>query len=154
MQSDRKRLGHRSLGRCQIIGQMTLAGHDGDFFAEGTLDVRKGHSRAVEPHVQALVRQTTMTFHTVTAGAGRGHGHQIADLQVRHVGPEFGHPSGNLVAQNHGFLKAHGAKAAVVEIVQVRAANPAALHPDADIGWAKWICNTIGQAQVLCAMGK
>ncbi len=64
------------------------------------------------------------------AGADR---HPVTDGNADHTVGNLLDDAGNLVAQHHRLLDADGAEAAMLEIVQVRAADAALAYPDPDL---------------------
>ena len=129
MQANRQRFSQCRLGQAQVVRhRMSLAGADHQLLAEGALNVRKRHGAAVKAHVQAMVLHAGLAKTAVAARAGRRYGDALAFCKTADFRAHGLHDTGDLVAQGHGLLDAHGAKAAVLVVVQVRAANAAKSH--------------------------
>ena len=117
-------------------------------FAEGALNVREGHGRAVKAHVQAMVRQALQAILAGAAGAGGRDGDEVAQGEAMGTLAEGGDVAGDFVAEDHGFFEADRAEAAVVEIVQVRAADAAGSEADLDLTGAGGFFSVVFKAQI------
>jgi hypothetical protein len=51
------------------------------------------------------------------------HRYLVTDRDGRNLRSEFGHDAGDLVAEDHRFLEAHGPEAAMKVVVQIGAAD-------------------------------
>jgi hypothetical protein len=118
--------GHGALGVTDAVAQgAELARIDHDFLPERALDVGHAHRTAEVAHVQAVVLQPLLAKAAVVAGqtgvdCDPGSHRQLAD-----GGADFFDLTGYLVAQHHGLLDADGAKATMLVVVQVGAADAA-----------------------------
>ena len=65
----------------------------------------------------------------MAAGAAGVDGHALPDADGGDAGAGFDDFAGDFVAEDHRLLDADGAEAAVLVVVQVRAADAAALDP-------------------------
>ena len=70
------------------------------------------------------------------AGPARADRHAVADREARDAGADFLDHAGDLVAEHHRLLDADGAEAAVLVVVQVRAADAAGAHAHAGLAGA------------------
>ena len=105
-----------------------MAGQRHKLLLERALNMRERHRAAVEPHVKAMV---LLTAQTIVAGMARPrgrNGNKLADLQSLHICGQTGNLPRNLMAQHHRLTQLDRTKAAVVIVVQIRAANAARLH--------------------------
>jgi hypothetical protein len=126
VQRHRKRLGQRRQLQRHAGGHgLALHRVAQQPVAERAFDVRVAHRTAVEAHVQALVGQAFQAIDAAAARPAGVDGHAVAHLHARDVERHRGHRAGHFMAQDHRPLDAHRAKAALVEVVQVRAADAA-----------------------------
>ena len=128
------------------------AGERDEPLAEGALDVRERHGAAVEAHVQALVRQALEAVRAGAAGPARRDRDPVADREALDAFPECDDPPGDLVAEDHRLAQPHGAEAAVVEVVQVGAADAAGLDRDLDLAGAGGLGLALLDAEILRGM--
>ena len=131
---------------------VALRGEGDEALAEGALDVRERHGAAVEAHVQALVRQALEAVGAGAAGTARRDGDAVADREALDAFPECDDPAGDLVAEDHRLAQPHGAEAAVVEVVQVGAADAAGLDRDLDLAGAGGLGRALLDAEILGGM--
>ena len=75
-------------------------------------------------------------------------GHPVAHLHRRDVIDHRRHAAGHLMAQHHWLLDAHGAKATVVGVVQIRPADAAKSHPHQHLAGADLAGIPLVQPQV------
>ena len=134
MQRHRERLGHRGFGQAHAVGRdVRLRFEADDRLAECALDMREAHRATVEPHVEALVLPPLQAIAAVIAGHARTDRDAVADLDSPRLRADRFDDAGDFVAENHRFLQPHGAEAAVVVIVEIRAADAAESDAHADI---------------------
>ena len=112
-----------------MVGQLVrLAGVADDALAERPLHMRRAHRAAVVAHVQAVVLQALLAVAAQPARPARADGHALADGKTLHRRADGLDDTGHFVAQHHRLLDAHGAEAAMLEVVQVRTADAAGAH--------------------------
>ncbi len=136
MQADRQRFGHRGLAGREPVGGHALAGIGDEGLTEGALNMRERHRGAVKAHVHAVVWQA---FVAVAAWPQGREGETATSWPlVRLVtpSPSASNMARDLVAEDHRFLQAHGAEAAVVVIVQIAAADAACRQTDQNLAGA------------------
>ena len=120
MQSHRQRFGHRRLAIAHMVGHgMGLPGLDHHLLPKRALDVRPRHGTAVEPHVQAMAVLTLLAKHAVATRPAGADGHPCADADALHLRTHGHHLARHLVAQHHGLLDPHRAKATMLVVMQV-----------------------------------
>ena len=107
---------------------MGLVAFDDDEFAECTLNMRKGHGTAVKPHGQAMIVLGLLAKTALAAGARGGDGNALARVQAGHLRAHTVHDARDLMAQRHWLANAHRAKAPVLKVMQVRAADATKGH--------------------------
>jgi hypothetical protein len=92
--------------------------------------MRHAHGASIEAHVQALVGQALQAVPARPQGrlglTATLSPHADAGDILRHGR----HDTGDLVAEDHRFLDADRAEPAMLEVVQIRAANAARGHAD------------------------
>ena len=111
--------------------RMRLAFAADEDLAKRSLHMREAHRAAVEAHVEALVLKTFEAVAAAIARHARIDRDAVSDLDPRGVRPDRFDDAGDLVAEDHRLAQAHDAEAAVVVIVEIRAANSAEADPDA-----------------------
>src|SRR5262245_61032516 len=134
MQGDGERLGKGSFVARDTLAHfvaLPFLGHE--TLAECPLNMRHRHGAAVEAHVQALILQALQTVLAGIARPARGNGHPVADRKWGNADAGSLDRAGDLVAQNHRLANPHRTEAAVVEIVEIGAANAARLDSDLDL---------------------
>jgi hypothetical protein len=102
------------------VGLMAL---DHDLLAKSALNVREGHGAAVKAHVQAVVVLAGLAVAAMAAGPRGRDGDALPAHKPTDFGPPAVDDARDLVAQGQGLADAHRAKAAVLVVVQVRAAD-------------------------------
>ena len=138
MQTHRQRLGQCGFRQAQVVGnRVGLVTLDDDLLGKRALDVRKGHGAAVKTHVQAVVVLARLAKAAVAAGARGRNGDALALGHTAHTRAHTLDHARDLVPQCNGLLDAHGAKAAVLVVMQVRAANAAIGHIHAQLVFAQ-----------------
>ena len=134
MQGHRQRLGHRAFGVAYAVSEFVgLARADDDLLAERTLHMGHAHGAAEIAHVQTMVLQSKLTKAALSARVTGIDGDAVAARQVLHARRHLFQHTRHLVPQHHGLLNANGAKTAVLEIVQIRAANAAGSNSHAHL---------------------
>ena len=98
---------------------MGLPGFDHHLLLKCPLDVRPRHGTAVEPHVQAMAVLALLTKHAMPTRAARADGHPRAHRHALHLRTHGQHLARHLVAQHHGLLDSHRAKATMLVVMQV-----------------------------------
>lgn len=83
----------------------------------------EAHRGAAEQHVVAMVAEAALAFLATPARQRRVDGDEIAGGKAGHASTQRGDRAGCLMAEDHRFAQAHGAEAAIVVVVQVRAAD-------------------------------
>ena len=132
VKADRQRLSHRGFAERERIGDRHgLRRIDRDVFAKPALHVRHPHRAAHEAHVQALIAHPFAAMDTDAAGLARIHGHPNARLEMRHAAADCGDYAGYFMSKRHRLLDPHRAEAAMMVVVQVRAADAAGGDLDA-----------------------
>ena len=129
MEGDGERLRHRALAVAHALGQAKrLAGVDDDLLAERALHMRHPHGAAVVAHVEAMVLQAELAVATAAAGPARADGDALAGRVVAHRSARLLDHARHLMAEDHGLLDPHRTEAAMLEVVQVGAADAAGAH--------------------------
>ena len=153
MQGDGEGLGQRRLAdRDAVCGLVALGGAGDEALAEGALDVRERHRRAVEAHVEALVRQPLAAVAAGAAGPARRHGDPVADGEAGAAVADGDDVAGDLVAKDHRLPEPDGAEAAVVVAVQVGAADATGLDRDLDLAGTGGLGRALLDAEVTGGM--
>ena len=152
MQGDGQRLRHRGFARRQAGGIDALRRIGDQTFAECPLNMRKGHGAAVKAHVEAVVWQAFRTRAAGAAGSAGRDGDKLALGKAGGAGAQCLDKGADLVAQDHRFAQAHRAKAAVVIVMQVRAADAAPGQPETKLAGAEWLVRAVFEAQVVGGM--
>ena len=75
-----------------------------------------------------MVVMALLAIAALAAGPAGADGHTLADGEAGDAGTHRFDAARHLVAQHHRLLDAHGAEAAMLEVVQVRAADAACAH--------------------------
>ena len=134
MQTNRQRFGKGGLAhrepRRDREGLMLV---DHDLVAEGALHVRKAHRASEEAHVEALMARSLKAIAASSAGVAWVDGDAVARLHANDARPHGNNRPRHLMAEDHRLLQPHGAEAAMLEVVQVGAADAAAAHLDAQL---------------------
>jgi hypothetical protein len=121
--------------------------------AEGALHMREAHRAAVKAHVEAMVLPALEAVAAMVARTARIDRDGRAGLDPQNLGADgLDHPR-DFVAKNHRLAEAHGSKPAVVEIVQVRAADAAEGDAHANVARAERRDSCLLDPQVLRRMG-
>ena len=150
VERNRQRLGKGRLrGGDRRRQHAGLALADGEALAERALDMREAHCAAEEAHVQALVLQAVLAIAAGAAGDAGIDGDELADLDRADARADRADRAGNLVAEDHRLLQAHGAEAAMEEIVQVRPAYAAGGDVDTDVALAEIFVRDLLEAEIL-----
>ncbi|MGX0995178.1 hypothetical protein AB7M38_002470 [Bradyrhizobium diazoefficiens] len=137
MQANRERLGDRGLGQRQLIrDRYGLRRIDREELAKAALHMGKAHRAAEEAHVEALVAHPLLAMQALAARLARIDGDARARLHAGHAVTDGRDHAGDLMAQRHRLLDAHDAEAAVMVVMQVRAADAAIGDLDADLARA------------------
>ncbi len=102
-------------------------------FAEAALDVRHAHGAAVEAHVQAVLLGAFETVFARLAGQRGVDGDAISDLDRCDAGADGFDDAGHFVSEHNGLAHAHRAKAAMMIVVEIGAADAAVVDADADL---------------------
>ena len=86
MQGNREGLGHcRLVDRYAIGNLMALISFGNEPLPERPLNMRHGHGRTVETHIQAMVLLAPEAVFAGIAGARRRDCDPVADLETRHA---------------------------------------------------------------------
>jgi hypothetical protein len=134
VEADGQGLRHRRLGHAHLIRDRDrLLGPDRQTLSEAALGMGEAHRASDEVHIQALMPHPLAAVTAAPARSARVHGDAGAGRHRRHPCADLHDGAGDLVAEHHRLLDPHGAEAAMVEIVQVRAADAARLDRDADL---------------------
>jgi hypothetical protein len=153
MEADGQRLSHSGLRHRHAGWDWDcLIGLDCDALPKPTLDMRNPHRASHEAHVEALVGAPLATVPARAAWLARVDGHPHARGQVRNLAADFGDRAGDLVPKRHGLLQPDGAKAAMVKVMQIRAANASGFDADADLVRPGWHGFDLLDAEVLRSM--
>ena len=151
MQADRERFGARRGLRPDAFGQgQALRDGMGDPGAEEAVLVRHPQGGAVEAHVETVSLEARAAEFAGAAGPGGAERDELARVQAGAVRRGLDH-AGSLVAEDDRLADPDRAEAAVVVVVQVRAADAAA--GDADDGGVGG-CLRIGQILDPQVMGR
>ena len=134
MQAHSQRFGKSGHFRPQTIAH----GHGLAFMAhqplaKPALHMRKTHRGAEKPHIQTMRLQAQLAKPALPARQRRIDRHALAELDMGRGTAEPHHGAGDFMTQNHRLLDPHGAKSALVVIMQIRAANAAALDFHLDL---------------------
>lgn len=133
VQDHRQRFGHRGLASAKARRIDALRRIRDQQFAERPLHMRIGHGRSVEAHVHAMVRQSLAAGAAIPAGPRRRDGDKLARREALDPRPKRLDPRRDLVPEDHRLAQAHAAEPAVIGVMQVRTADPAALQPHKDL---------------------
>ena len=101
--------------------------------AEPALHVREAHGAAEEAHVETVARRSFEAEAASAAGSARVDRYVVAGLHVGHGGANHHHLASDLVARDQRFADADRAEAAVLVVVQVRAADAAVADAHLDV---------------------
>ena len=134
VEADAERLGKRRLRGADLRANRNrvLSRHD-EIIGETALHVRKTHRAAEKAHICAVNAQAGATELAPTARHRRIDGNQRPKWRRGGACTMLDDAAGNLVPERQRFAHAHGAEAAVPIIVQVGAADTAALDLDHDL---------------------
>ena len=133
VQRDRERLGERAAAQVDPVGQGDdLIGAHDDALGETALGVREAHRTTQVAGVAADVGPPVAALRARAARARRVDGDRRADGRRVDARAESRDRAGDLVPEHHRLLQSEVADAAVVDVVQVRAAHPAVGDVDRD----------------------
>ena len=127
---------------------MALRGVRHQHLPKGALHMRHAHGAAIEAHVQAVVVLALLAVDAEAAGPGWIDGDAVTGFQSRHAASKRGDFTRHLVAEHHRLPKPHGAETAVVIVMQVRAADAAALDGDRHLAGSRCFFPMIFDAEV------
>jgi len=141
--------GQGGQGQIHVVAQgVGLIGFNHQVLSKRALNVGKAHGAAVKTHVEAVVLMPFLAVNALSAGPRWRDGHALAGAQVLHRLAHLRHDARDFVAQHHGLLQAHRAKAAMLEVMQIRAANAAVCDVDAHLLGAEGIGGKGFDAQI------
>ena len=148
MQRHRQGLRHGGFTSCQAIGGHALARIGHKLFAKCALNVGERHGRPIEAHVEALVVAAfTAEFAGVTGARWRD-ANQLSDAQTFDAPAQCCDVTRHFMAKDHGLLQANYAEAAMVEVMQVRAANAADCKFDRNLPRRRHINGALFNAKI------
>src|ERR1700733_5844490 len=125
-----ERLGERShFERGSIANPVDLLFAADESLSEGAVNMRHAHGAPIEAHVQALVLAPHEAIFAGVAGQARADRDPVARLHSRHGSANLLDGGGHLMAKDHRFTQAHGAKTTVAEVMEIGAADASEANP-------------------------
>ncbi|MCY1369273.1 hypothetical protein D9M69_563030 [compost metagenome] len=147
MQPDRQRLGAGDLAQAHVLHhRRELRFSDHELLSEQARQVRKDRCAAQEHHLFAEVAAARPAGRARAARVGRVHGHFLAHAHPRDPGADGIHHARSLMTGHEGRADGEGARAAVLVVMQVGAADAARAQAQTDLA-----CGRFDRRQVLHA---
>ena len=130
MDAHGERLRERShFERGSIANPVDLLFGADEGLSEGAVNMRHAHGAPIEAHVQALVLAAHEAIFAGVAGQARADRDPVARLHPRHGSANLLDGGGHLMAKDHRLAQAHNAKTAVVEVMEIGAADASEANP-------------------------
>ena len=154
VQANRERLGHRGFAQRHALGdRLGLRLVADQHFAKRALHMREAHRAAVEAHVEAMVLLALEAIAAMVARAARIDRDARAGLDPLDLRADGLDDARDFVAEDHRLAQAHRSEAAVVVIMQVRAADAAEGDAHANVARAERGDFRLLDPQILRRMG-
>src|SRR5580704_11713610 len=97
--------------------------------SEGAVNMRHAHGTPIEAHLEALVLTAREAISARVARQARADRDAVTRLHPPHRRADLLDGCGHLMAKDHRLAQAHGAKTAMVEIMEIGAADAAEANP-------------------------